>query len=765
MVVLENRWIHIEIDSWYGAFIEILNRPLNLHLLTKGFKSVSPPWILFFQEDPQEAPRQTTSFENCNLTVSKDGRSVNFLWKVRQGLNIRATATIKDSPELILMCSVENNTRGVVAGIEFPVIYGIGTLGGEPDDTYLAHPVAGGFLFRAPFRTFYHTPYLRHTPYPSGFASPMQFFAYYLKDRGGFWFACYDSKNTAKEFNFFRDEKALVASILHESWDLKQGNSLELTYPVIIGALEEGDWRAAAQHYRNWATGKEKNSPDWCSLGTLEQRVKKGKTARWLIEEVGFCTFGMPASIDVSKWINAFHKIADIPVFHILGYDWAKWADIENPQKSELEKEEPAEWFPAKFHPENLKAIKQNGDYFAPFLYDFFSYGHNLDMYGLLSPQLREKTNNFMSRWMHPATKFWQDFHTRRDAEVVKEYGADANYYDISASVAGNFSDRTDLGCPAGKGRHLIDAYHKIYQLSRNATEKVAHRYIPRGTQTMIENFIGVVDFCHCAAGGEVQGDMEGKQFVEWQKEGIATRIPLWSCVYHEFGPVRLDGWCKLSKEFGDYFYYIASRICLEGSLLELNYEFSSLEMFKGMTGPSMHLSYECKIIVEQNPFEADPEKIEFLREISIARTQFAKKYLAYGKMACPLKFIPEVEFVELDWYHYNDIEGRRENGVQKVPAVIHEAWVYKDKMLGALFVNLLRKPQTIIAIIDTSRYGILKGPWKLYLATRDKKPVFLGELSEPVGKVRFSLEPRKIYLLEILGSGIDFSFINKKGF
>jgi hypothetical protein len=650
----------------------------------------------------------------------------------------------------------------------------------------------------------------------------MQFFSYYAQEEGGFYFACHDPGDVAKQFNFFRDSKGLVASIFHWSWNLEEGNDLKIDYPIIIASLKEGTWYVAAERYRQWATGEGPGHPGWCRRGRLEDRVHRGDASKWLTEQVGFCTFGMPSSQDVSPWIDAFHRIADIPVFHVLGYDWAGWAslkkgkspnyrnlqklfeqssgyriglalveafnglsasDIENTSlmRSSLSRAcvqadsvpdsvvqdafriyllrrlsygvdgKPAEWFPTRFHPKNLKSIKQNGDYFAPFLFDFFSYGHDLDRYGLLSTDLRiKRPNRFLDQWMHPASRYWQTFHAGRDASVVKENGADAIYYDISASNIGIYSDRDDMGCPAGRGRCLTEAYRNVYRESERAAHRVSDNFVPRGTEVMIENYLGIIDFAQWRSGGGVQGDMEGEQFLDLQKSRQASHIPLWAYVYHEYGPVMMDGFCKLSREFGDYFYDIASRMCLEGSLLELNYEFSSMERFPGMKGNSLHLTYNHTITIDENPFDADPDKCAFLKEMALARTRIAKKYLAYGKMVRPFQITPEVNNVTLDWYHYNDIHGRHEAGLQTVSSIAHTVWSYSDRSLGALFVNLYDEPQSAIVEFDMVSYQISAVAPEITLIDMEGNKKYLGEVQKEKNKVYLDLEPRKIYLLEI---------------
>jgi len=148
----------------------------------------------------------------------------------------------------------------------------------------------------------------------------------------------------------------------------------------------------------------------------------------------------------------------------------------------------------------------------------------------------------------------------------------------------------------------------------------------------------------------------------------IAEKIPMFEFVYHEYGPVRLDGWAKISHEIGDLFYWMAERTALWGALLELNYESSPLEVVCGEHENVSEHYYPLK----DHRYEVDVEKLEFIREMADARTCFAKDYLAYGTMIRPLKICSKK--VELDWFLYNSVIGEaliEDKGVLSVPCVI----------------------------------------------------------------------------------------------
>lgn len=198
--------------------------------------------------------------------------------------------------------------------------------------------------------------------------------------------------------------------------------------------------------------------------------MKEGKASRWLLEEVGFSTFGISSSWDVTQWLEAFH--------HITGK---------------------LPWFPTKFHPQNLKTIKNSGDYFGSFEFHFFDYRHNLEKFGLLdkegydrllnkgeflgevfSPSDTNTAKNILCHWMDPGTKYWQNFHAERDAKVIKENGVSALYYDISSCIGVLGSDRVDHNHPVGWGRWMVDNYKKVFLRTKQAAIK-ANRdvYVP----------------------------------------------------------------------------------------------------------------------------------------------------------------------------------------------------------------------------------------------------------------------------------------------
>ena len=133
------------------------------------------------------------------------------------------------------------------------------------------------------------------------------------------------------------------------------------------------------------------------------------------------CTFGINAGHDRTKWLKRFHEDIGAPVFHVLGPDWTN-----TPQT--FDSGIPGgmgDWVPTRFCQANLDAIRENGDYFAPFEFDFLVALNKSDP-DLLQPNLQEFPKPTFSHdayafsMLCPCTRFTKDFHRERDRAVAR---------------------------------------------------------------------------------------------------------------------------------------------------------------------------------------------------------------------------------------------------------------------------------------------------------------------------------------------------------
>jgi len=728
VICLENRFITIEFDADDGHIVTFRNnlRGLNLISTETLMDTDKVPWHLSIKSREHQSS-QARSFSH-NLFHERGATIAEMKWETDLGIIVEARIVLPENdPNVYFYVNVTNHGSEEIIDITYPFIAGIEYLGNTSRDDHLAYPLATGYLIHNPYGLFTANEGFKNRPYPKGFSgATMQFMAYYSNEDGGFYLATHDPYGTAKYLNFYKSSNNLylICSFTHKAWDIHPGNSLIIGYPIVIGALFEGNWYEAAERYREWATRQ-----FWCSKGPLWKRVEEGTAAKWLIEDVGFCTFGIGSNLhDVSRWLEAIHNIAGLPVFHVLGHDWAEgWTGVDPPDRS------------VKFNKTNIDAIKRNGDYFAPFGFDLFT----RNVSARISPSRQFP-------YGCPVSSYMRNVHRKWNAHILNQSGADGRYYDIGASNAPIYCDNISHGHPIGAGRWMIEAYRELMNEAKQSMIKLKGQYIPQGTEVIHELFIDILDFYQMRAGAGPQTDMEGEFLLSWELNHNCEKIPLFGYVYHEYGPIAMDGFAKISEEFGDIFYWIAARVALWGDLLELNYEFSSLEMFLGMTGPSGYLKYHYQWAEDPNPPKADPKKLEFIREIAKARTDFAKNYLAYGRMTRPPKIETPIPETSLNYYHYNDIGGTDHFRIGRfeVPAIVTQAWLYKKAKLGILFVNLLEKPMNISFKIDPVSYGLsTEETYRYtYVARGTWKTLKRG------GKVTLQIElpPRRVILIEV---------------
>lgn len=782
-VIVENEYISVSIDSKNGVIRQIHNKAKNISLIMEDLPNARlVPWRVGTQEENwidkigvfDLKVTWIDEFESFKFSRDKEG-SLNLAWNVNPNTCIEAKIEIpKESPNVYFYVELKSKGKEKIARLEYPIIQGIGILGGNAERNYLAHPHATGVLFRNPFSLFKSAQKrpisfmlstdrgLPFSIYPDGYAgSAMQFMVYYCKDLGGFYMGCHDGEANVKAINFYKNMDCLLeASFVHEKPDLSDQN-LKVSYPVVIGSLFRGDWYEGAERYKEWA--KEQK---WCEKGPLWKRVEEGTASRWLVEGVGFSTFGVNSRYDRSHWFRFFHNITGKPVFHILGVNWPKVeADYLGRSASTFET-----WFPAKFHPKNLEVIKENGDYFAPFEFDIMMGGWEglpaswrAAGWAEVPESWREAKIDEIKKsllvvprmigygiytwgYVCPFTKFLRDLHVWRDEKLVKEYGADANYYDISFSNVLMMCFSTKHGHPVGGGKWMVDAWRRLAIETKEATTRAKDMYVPQGTEVIVEPFIGELDYYQARANGSPCSPMEIDFWREWIKQGKAEKIPMFEFVYHEYGPVRLDGWAKVSREIGDLFYWMTGRTVLWGGLLELNYEFSPLEVVDGEHENASEHYYSMR----DRRYQVDSEKLEFIRETADARTSFAKDYLAYGTMVRPLK--TRSQRVELDWFSYNSLIGEpsyEDRGVLPVSSIIHSAWSFKDN-LGFIFLNLRKEHEKTKVSINPQDYGLKGHQFTAYIINREGKTLVGTFGANDAIECVVELPPRKVVLLEL---------------
>ena len=723
-LVVQNEHLRVELDPETGSVAQIHNSVREIRLVSGA---PAPPWRILLEDGSVlETP---ATFE-----VEPTEHGLALAWTSERGDVARALVTLlPGDPSVRFEVALEPGTGVAVEAIEYPVIAGIGPLAGNGEDDRLLHAYATGFLFHNPSALFRPDGEDRergvlHAPYPEGFSgATLQLMAYYAVGRGGFSFATEDPTGAQKWLNFYAEGESLRAAVVHGT--AKLGGPIAPGYPVVLGALVEGTWTEAADRYKAWAVEQ-----PWCARGPLASRPDR---PRWLHEDVGIVTFGINASHDRSRWIRTIGEIAGTPVLHVLGPNWANAPeDYRGNLPGGID-----DWFPARFHPANLEAIAEHGDRMAPFLFDLlFGRGGSDAEEGEAAlqaiPQPPGSLDAYPFPFLCPATPFARRLHAERDAHLEALDAVDAVYYDISANNVIKRCASTEHEHPPGGGAALVEAYRELYSTPDG---------VVRGTELVNEVFTDRLDFYQARAEASPASAFEADRFRPWVKAGSVEKVPLHAYVYHEYGPVRMDGWAKLSREQGDLFYWLAARVLVWGGLFELNYEFSPLETLDDGLAEPLDEHYAT---LPDHRYAIGPDKAAFVRELAAARVGPANPYLAYGTMLPPLAI--DCPTVELDWHHYNgpiEWPAYGDSGTKAAPAVVHCAWRHADSA-AVVLVNVDRVPHRVDVPAHAETLRLRRDvTYELArIGGDDVEP--LGTLGED-GTVTVELPPRRVVLLE----------------
>ncbi|WP_309120553.1 DUF6259 domain-containing protein [Paenibacillus sp.] len=745
MLTLESRRLRIRFDEDTGSVRELFDKAKRID------------YAAAMQADAfriETAGGTTSRFERCRHSISESPNgetTIAFEWEAAKALTVVGTvAASAERDEIRFFSEVRNDSGETVVGLEYPIVPNLQAITNEGADDYVAHSFATGLCVRNPIKHFGGDVGLRHMPYPESYSgASMQFFAYYGERRGGLYFAAYDGEMHPKWLNFYKNGNGLLeASFFHGAESMAPGTGMTVGYPVVVAPLDGEGWYEAADRYKRWALQQ-----FWCRRGPLSERPE-AERARWLNEGTGACTFGINAGRDRSAWIHEYHKYIETPMFHVLGPDWVhRTQNFYNGVPGGMD-----DWFPTRFHPANLEAMKAYGDKYAPFEFDYLFGLNGADadrgrqaLQRFPEERALRSIDKYKFSLVCPADPFIQALHVRRDERLQAEADVDSIYYDISANNILKVCMDESHGHPVGAGRQIAAAYLSNYAATKAAMIEKAGRYIPMGTEMMNEAFLGVLDYYQARAGGRPAAPLEMYNFKSLLATGEAALIPMFTYVYNEYGALRMDGWGKLTEEIGSLFYFAAARTYLWGGIYELNYEYSPMEAIDGKENDPEEHYY----IFEPRGYALSPERARYLGALARMRVGPGNKYLAYGKMLRPLSF--ERETAALDWFHYNcdkNFPEYNESGVYEADAVVHSAWQYREESAAFFFANVTEEARNVSFELDMKRYRL---PGASYRVRR-----FDGDAIEDGGEIaadgakamRLTIPPKRVVILEVIVKG-----------
>ncbi len=731
-MILENERIRLTVDDTTGCITGFEDKKLN-HAYVGSVQDALPFRVV------RDADAQEVSY---HFTALKTPDGLHLVWAMKDATLEAQVKLLQDGAAF--RASLQNKAGSCIKAFEYPIFAGLYDFGPQG---YLAHSYATGVLLRDPLSYLPETGALRYTPYPESFSgASMQFFTYYQENKGGLYFAALDGEGHQKWLNAYKENDHLTASHMAGFENAVPGSRIEMTYDFIVCATDGKGWEEAAEMYKAWALHQ-----PWCKRGLAKDRKDK---ADWLHEEVGYCTFGVNAGHDRTKWLRRYRQDIGTPGFHVLGPDWTN-----TPQTFGWGVPgDMCDWVPTAFNQENLQAIRENGDYFAPFEFDFMV-AMNKSNPEKLKPHLHAfpsptfSHDGYTFHMLCPCSPFTKDFHREKNLTMLREAHADAMYYDISANNLIKVCMAENHGHAPGGGGEITDGYAGIYADTAAALKKEAGKYIPLGTEMMNETFLSHLDFYQARAWAQPCSTLETYPFREQMRNGLAQMIPLFDYVYHEMGVVRMDGWGKLVDEIGSLFYYNVAKVYLWGGLYEINHEYSPMEELDGQENSS-----------EEHYFRFDPQycayaplRAAYVKQFAGLRTGAGIPYLVYGRMSVK----PELELPQMDatWYHYNHGQtdtSYKARGVLKVNAVVASAFEDANGGYALFLANADDTPHTLSFTLSHQALRLAKGKYTVRLLSgfgQEKAPetMDLGMLCDgETLPVTLSLHPLTPYMLEI---------------
>jgi hypothetical protein len=645
VIFLKNENLEIRFDPVTGAVSKIIDLKNNKCILDNIHKEV---FLLEYEEEDY-----TQEFETFQAVKREE--ELELRWIIDSDLILVAIWKLEDNTILLSSC-VENRGEKKISSIEYPLLDGIEDLSElyseeEQRKSFIAHSYATGLLIEEPIHNFDEEEGFRYMPYPESFSgASMQFFTYYCEGRAGLYFAAYDGEYHQKWLNFYKHKGSLRASQIYGYEDIGCGKGLAAPWQFVITLTQGNGWYEACDIYKKWALRQ-----SWCSKGKLMERSEAEKAA-WLYEEMGACTFGINACHDRSLWIKKYSQDFKTPIFHVLGPDWSR---VEQNYYNSL----PGgyeDWFPTRFHSSNLEIMKQQGDRFAPFEFDFLVAIDKSESDKICEslqkwPQKPKSKDEYKFTMLCPICQYTKELHSSRDAQIIQESDCDAMYYDISANNIIKTCMSSEHGHAVGAGKDMTKAYLEIYHETKKKLSEVKGQYVPLGTEMINEVFLDCLDYYQARSNAQPNSALETGIFRSLMRNGKAQVIPMFQYVYSGYAPLRMDGWGKLTKEGGDLIYHTIAKTYLWGGLYEINSEYSAMETIDGITNSSKE--HYCRF--DRMGFQYDRTAAEYLARFAALRTGRYNKYLAYGEMKRPPKL--QSPKVWRTYYHYNIAKGGME--------------------------------------------------------------------------------------------------------
>ena len=694
-ITIENEKARIILNKQNGGIKELANKESHLYL-TKN--SNSKPFTYAYIGSEIEH----TSFKNFAYEVIDDTdavKRIKLIWTLENNEVLEGFVMLgKDDNEFTFNINVSSTSiSNPIYYIEYPIVEGIGSLYNQNTD-YLAHPFATGYLFKNPlsnFNSLYRGIDREMGLYPSGWETPMQFYAYYSECIGGFMFMTKDGKDTIKSFSFTGGNNKLRASIYHYADEYSTGK-IDFNYDIAIGNLIEGRWEEAAEKYKDWATCQE-----WCINGKRIDRTDLDKT---FYEEVVLCNFCYPYGFS---------------------YGDTNQAELYRKMKNNIN----GKFFNIFFVADSIVSLSHKyDDYIAKFEFpDFINMKDKngsevLDMHRNPVPF---NLNGVQQAYECPTDNNYMERFTKIENDLRTNYKVNGYYHDVGVAAV-HPKQCFNTTHSHGTRINMISEYlNQMAYVKELSAKNGATIY---GQELIFEQMIPYIDFYQARANSRNLGFMEGDRFNELIKKGDCYPINMFDYIYMEYTGIRLDGFLTPDDNIKEPYYYIAQYTVIHGGIPEYNYEFIEFANYL-------------------SPDEQSGELMSYIDYLGIVRQTFGQNYLVYGSPTRAPKF--ETGTIKYNFCQTKDAQNNVGNGSMIVDKIISSAYEYNDK-IGIFFANNTTEEQETYFVLDAYKYYGIKNGKVTYVD--EDGDYQLADVKNGLARISLNIKPRKIVLLEVEG-------------
>jgi hypothetical protein len=586
---------------------------------------------------------------------------------------------------------LRNNTGWKIVSVEYPLLFLPAALEGENDWILWDQCIGNGTLIHG-FKNAYKTP---NKAFDGSFSEPIQMCAVGTT-KESLYFCTMDTQHYAKNLQPIWTGKNLKVSNTH-CFDEEDYTRFVLPYKAGLSLLNDGEWFAAAEKYRDWAEKQE-----W----TKRKMWEREDTPKWWLDS--------PIMLSIKERGKRNSDMGQRPSL------WCHPLEKGVPRIKELSERFDSPVIVQVFHWEKGGAFI-NGDHFPPLSgYEgtkrFFDLLHESGNYGgvyilPLKWTLKGHATGF------DGSRFFEEQNVMENVCVDQKRNPIRSLYDWSwrkrlfmcaatSEVRKQIVNSFKLFSEMGADFIQFDTFNgRLYDCWSDE-----HGHYPGPGKWLSEESVSLIEeiikqskpFVLTFEGEPVEAMLPlGLGFVERGLQPLAKKgyekIPLYQFVYHQYTQ-GFSGENAGSWNTPDNFYLVSAITIISGDMLMIN------------------LSEEGKIAMQTHEIDNFDQTIEsvypideiegFIRDLNRIRKTYAREFLVLGRM----ERSPRIEcrigrILEGDIGHPRnaDREWKPEGDTDynlAIPSVLGSSWTSPEGEKGTILVNYTRDQQEALVVL-----------------------------------------------------------------